>query len=403
MALSPATFVRQRFAVVTPGDDDDGEQGDGTKKQPGRRDPADRPIRAFGPDEETHEHEYNGRECSDQVPHGAAALFIHEGKDVVPVDGVAAHVAAERSRSIDAAGRSGTWVQNDLASTVADITGVIAHGASVDGPPGIVQSAESARPIPTGTLGIVLKALVVDDERPARDDLVWMLQRESEIAEIVEASCGAEALKLLGNTDDDSRFDVLFLDIRMPDLDGLDIARTVDRFESPPAIVFVTAFDTPASDAFELGVIDYLRKPVAADRLNRAIQRVRATRASSPVLADVDLQPARLAVATSGGRQLLLGPNDVTHFEASGDYVRVHADQDSYLVRDTMARLTDGWAKHGFIRIHRSFAVRLSSVSEVRSGPNGRSVLVGDEELPVSRRYARDLTSQLTGEGVDDL
>lgn len=248
-----------------------------------------------------------------------------------------------------------------------------------------------------------MKALVVDDEKPARDDLVWMLQRESEIEEIVEASCGAEALKLLGNTDDDSRFDVLFLDIRMPDLDGLDIARTVDRFQSPPAIVFVTAFDTPASDAFELGVVDYLRKPVAADRLTRAIQRVRATRSSAAAPVDIDLQPARLAVSTSGGRQLLLSPMDVTHFEASGDYVRVHAGDDSYLVRDTMARLTDGWAKHGFIRIHRSFAVRLSSVSEVRSGPNGRSVLVGGEELPVSRRYARDLTNRLTGEGIDDL
>ena len=249
----------------------------------------------------------------------------------------------------------------------------------------------------------VLKALVVDDEKPARDDLVWMLQREPEVDEIVEASSGAEALKLLGGTDEESRFDVLFLDIRMPDLDGLDIARTVDRFQSPPAIVFVTAFDTPASDAFELGVVDYLRKPVVADRLTRSIHRVCATITGPIASSEVTLQPARLAVSTTGGRQLILGPADVTHFEASGDYVRVHTDTDSYLVRDTMARLTDGWAKHGFIRVHRSFAVRLSSVSEVRSGPNGRSVLVGDEELPVSRRYARDLTSRLTGEGIDDL
>ncbi len=243
---------------------------------------------------------------------------------------------------------------------------------------------------------VVLRALVVDDEKPARHDLIWMLERESEVGDIAEACGGADALKLLTNTTSKDRFDVVFLDMSMPDLDGLDIARMIGRFEEPPAIVFVTAFDTPASDAFDLGVIDYLRKPVAADRLRRAVQRVSTLRQTTTGPPDSDLQPVRIAVATSGGNQRLLGPSDVTHFESCGDYVRVHTDDESYLIRDTMTRLTNGWTRYGYIRIHRSFAVRISAVSEVRSGPAGRSVCIGDAELPVSRRYARDLTQQLT-------
>ncbi len=242
----------------------------------------------------------------------------------------------------------------------------------------------------------MLRSLVVDDEKPARHDLIWMLEREPEVGDIAEASGGADALKLLSNTTSEDRFDVVFLDISMPDLDGLDIARMIDRFEEPPAIVFVTAFDTPASDAFDLGVVDYLRKPVAADRLRRAIGRVIAAR-SAPAEAPESLpQPARITVQIRGGRQLLLGPAEVSHFESCGDYVRVHTADDSYLVRDTMNRLTDSWAGQGFVRIHRSYSVRLSAVGEVRSGPNGRSVCIGSVELPVSRRYSRDLTALLT-------
>ena len=242
----------------------------------------------------------------------------------------------------------------------------------------------------------MLCTLVVDDEKPARDDLVWMLEREPEVGHISEACGGAEALKLLSNTTSDDRFDVVFLDISMPDLDGLDIARMIDRFEEPPAIVFVTAFDTPASDAFDLGVVDYLRKPVAADRLRRALSRVRASRSAPTESGDSLPHAARITVQIGGGRQLLLGPSDVSYFESCGDYVRVHTGDDSHLIRDTMHRLTESWNGQGFVRIHRSFSVRLSAIEEVRSGPNGRSVCVGSAELPVSRRYSRDLTARLT-------
>lgn len=242
----------------------------------------------------------------------------------------------------------------------------------------------------------MLRALVVDDEKPARDDLIWMLQREAAIGEIEEATGGTDALKLL--TNNEAAFDVVFLDMKMPDLNGLDIARTIGRFEQPPAIVFVTAFDTPASDAFDLGVIDYLRKPVAVNRLRRAISKVEAHSASEATEPpQFSTQPARIAVSAPGGRQLFLGPSDVSHFESNGDYVRVHVDGGSHLVRDTMTRLTAGWSEEGFVRIHRSFAVRLDAIDEVRSAATGRTVCVGSIELPVSRRYARELSARLAG------
>lgn len=243
----------------------------------------------------------------------------------------------------------------------------------------------------------MLRALVVDDEKPARDDLVWMLQREASISEIAQAEGGAEALKLLGQAESSASYDVVFLDMKMPDLSGLDIARMIDRFEDPPAIVFVTAFDTPASDAYELGVVDYLRKPVAADRLTRAVQRVANLRQQHTEAKDTEAKDtaARLTVSGASGRQVMLSPSDITHFQSSGDYVRVHTDSESFLVRDTMARLTDSWRDYGFVRVHRGYSVRVSAVREIRSSGSGKSLLVNDREIPVSRRYSRDLNHLL--------
>lgn len=243
----------------------------------------------------------------------------------------------------------------------------------------------------------MLRALVVDDEKPARQDLIWMLEREADIGEIAEASGGEAALKALTAAPSENRFEVVFLDMSMPGVDGLDLARIIARFEDPPAVVFVTAFDTPAAEAFDLGVVDYLRKPVASDRLERAIQRVKTMQRSTiGAPADSDIQSTRVAVPSSTG-QLLLGPNDVTYFESRGDYVRVHTKDDTHLVRGTMTSFVESWTRFGFVRIHRSFAVRTSAVREVRSGPEGRTVCVGTAELPVSRRYARELTAWLGG------
>src|ERR1700754_1381752 len=131
-----------------------------------------------------------------------------------------------------------------------------------------------------------LRVLAVDDEPPALDELAYLLRADPRVARLHTAADATEALRVLRDTD----VDVVFLDIRMPGLDGMELARVLRRFARPPAIVFVTAYDDGAVDAFDLGVADYVRKPVQADRLSESVRRVVSARV-------VPTHPAALARA----------------------------------------------------------------------------------------------------------
>src|ERR671910_2797906 len=126
-----------------------------------------------------------------------------------------------------------------------------------------------------------LRLLAVDDERPALEDLTRMLRASPLVAHVDGAASASEALVALG--DGGAAYDGLFLDVRMPGLDGLELARVLRRFERPPGIVFVSAFDDAAVDAFELEALDYLVKPVSRQRLDEAIERVRRAVGALPL------------------------------------------------------------------------------------------------------------------------
>src|ERR671921_1746121 len=115
-----------------------------------------------------------------------------------------------------------------------------------------------------------LRVLAVDDEPPALDELAYLLRADAQVGSVHTAGDATEALRVLRDTD----VDVVFLDIRMPGLDGMELARVLRRFARPPAIVFVTAYDDGAVDAFDLGATDYVRKPVRAERLAESLRRV---------------------------------------------------------------------------------------------------------------------------------
>ncbi|MDO9496604.1 MAG: response regulator, partial [Nocardioides sp.] len=115
-----------------------------------------------------------------------------------------------------------------------------------------------------------LKVLVIDDERPALDELAYLLSRDERVGDVLTCDSAAEGLRTLHEID----VDVVFLDIQMPGLTGLDLAQVLSRFRSPPPIVFVTAHEAHAVDAFELRAVDYVLKPVRADRLAEAVRRV---------------------------------------------------------------------------------------------------------------------------------
>src|SRR6185503_4620908 len=119
-----------------------------------------------------------------------------------------------------------------------------------------------------------LRVLAVDDEVPALDELAYLLRADPRVGRLHTAGDATEALRVLRDAD----VDVVFLDIRMPGLDGMELARVLGRFAKPPAVVFVTAYDDRAAEAFDLGVADYVRKPVQADRIAESLRRVLATR-----------------------------------------------------------------------------------------------------------------------------
>jgi DNA-binding LytR/AlgR family response regulator len=235
-----------------------------------------------------------------------------------------------------------------------------------------------------------LVVLAVDDEPPALDELAYLLNADGRVAHVHRAGDATEALRVLRDTE----VDAVFLDIRMPGLDGMELARILRRFARPPAIVFVTAYDDGAVDAFDLGVTDYVRKPVRAERLGESLRRVAGARLSpTPAPAGQVDEPA-IPVELAGTTRML-PRSSVRWVEAQGDYARLHTADASHLVRVSLATLADRWADAGFVRIHRSYLVQIRLIAELRLTGSGYVVAVDGVELPVSRRHTRELKDKL--------
>jgi DNA-binding LytR/AlgR family response regulator len=237
---------------------------------------------------------------------------------------------------------------------------------------------------------VTLKLLAVDDELPALADLVRMLEASPSVENVESAASAEEALVALGDGDD---IDAVFLDVRMPGLDGLELARVLRRFERPPAVVFVSAFDDAAVSAFELAALDYLVKPVSRRRLDEAIERV-ARQAGRP---EPDDEETVAVDALRGGGTRLLARSSILYLQAHGDYVRVASDDGRFLLRARLSDLEERWAARGFVRVHRGFVVNLRRAVEVRPRLNGTAVLVMADgaEVPIARRQVGELRRKL--------
>lgn len=229
-----------------------------------------------------------------------------------------------------------------------------------------------------------LRTLVVDDEQPVLDELVWLLGRDDRIDTIDTARSGTEALKRLDAGD----IDLLFLDIAMPGLTGIDIARLLDKFKSPPQIIFVTAHDAHAVEAFDLNAVDYLLKPIREERLRESVRRAVADESGGR-------EPDDTIAVELAGVTRFISRSQITHGEAQGDYVRLHTlEGASHLIRTPLSSLAEDWAAAGFLRIHRSILINRAHIVEVRqsagrativvAGPHGSTV-----ELPVARRHTK--------------
>ncbi|WP_285779427.1 LytTR family DNA-binding domain-containing protein [Microtetraspora sp. NBRC 13810] len=240
-----------------------------------------------------------------------------------------------------------------------------------------------------------LRVLAVDDELPALEDLAYMLRADPRIGEVALARDGAAALRLLDRAIADGRpMDAAFLDIRMRGLDGVVLGRLLSQFANPPKIVFVTAYEDHAVDAFEIKAEDYLLKPVRPERLAEAIRRVCvATELTEPEAVparEPDTIPVEL-----GGVTRFVASTEVRYVEAQGDYARLHTASGSHLVRISLATLEERWASSGFVRVHRSHLVAVKHIDELHIDSGRCVVRIGGTEIPVSRRHTRELRDLL--------
>jgi DNA-binding LytR/AlgR family response regulator len=232
---------------------------------------------------------------------------------------------------------------------------------------------------------MTIRALLVDDEEPARSELRYLLA-EHDVDVVGEAASAAEALGFSGDCD------VVFLDVEMPGATGLETAPLVRERRNPPAVVFVTAHERYAVDAFSVEAFDYLLKPVDPDRLARVVERLRerTMEHAAPV--------ERVAVVAAGGTELL-DPAEIHFVQADGDYSRVHTYDRSYLCTAPLGELAERLAAARFARIHRSYLVNLAKVAGVRRAAGDRfRVQLADAqktELDVARRQSREIRERL--------
>lgn len=242
-----------------------------------------------------------------------------------------------------------------------------------------------------------MKVLIVDDEALARERLGRMLQEVPEARLVGEAATGREALELADRTQPD----VVLLDIRMPEMDGLEAARHLAGMPAPPAVIFTTAYGDHALEAFEACAVDYLLKPIRSERLQAALAN--ATRLNRAQVTRIDAAEAsgprsHLCIPVRGNLQLI-PVADIRYFQADNKYVTVRTSEGEFLIEEALKSLEEEFAAD-FIRIHRNALVAGSYLSGLEKDGEGRvcAVLRGvDARLEISRRQLPEVRRVLKG------
>jgi two-component system LytT family response regulator len=244
-----------------------------------------------------------------------------------------------------------------------------------------------------------MRALIVDDEAPARDKLRRWLAEHADIEIAGEASDGLAAAAALESL----KPDVAFLDIQMPGLSGLEIATQLEPADAP-LIVFVTAFDEHAIKAFDLNAVDYLLKPYDKDRLRKTLERLRQRAGASRDAARSAVRTAREHLGSSerllvprGESLELIEAHEIHWLEADDNYVHVHAAGGKYLLRRTLGDLLVQLGEQRFARIHKSAAVNIAEIASLSPLFKGdhEVLLKGGQTLRLSRRYKDELFARI--------
>lgn len=259
-----------------------------------------------------------------------------------------------------------------------------------------------------------IRTVIVEDEPVAMDRVRRLLSDEPDLEVVGEATTGGEALRLLKGEDPG----LVFLDIRLPDMDAFDVIQTVGP-ERMPHVIFVTAYEEHAIRAFEVHAVDYVLKPFDADRLRTAVQNVRRRRdlessaergrRLGSLLGLMEEEglglrqeggPARRLMVKSQGKIRFVDVDEIDWIEAAGNYVRLHlTDGDTPLIRETMTRLEERLDPDRFVRIHRSSFVNLDRVEEIRHWSSGEYIVELEDgtELKLTRTYRDRIMDRVLG------
>lgn len=256
---------------------------------------------------------------------------------------------------------------------------------------------------------MIIDTVIVEDEDLARKELKYLLEKDKRFDVISEADGGRKALKILENTD----IDLLFLDIKLPGISGIEVAQKLQNKNNPPLIVFTTAYDEYAVEAFRLAAVDYLLKPVSEQRLKQTLDRAWKEINSQSFnkekfmkeninsllnhLQKKSQKPEKIAVS-DGNRYLLLNFNDIFYFSTKDKKVWAHTDNDSYITQFQLKEL-EKILPENFYRIHKSYIVNLTLIKAVIPWFKGKyQVVLSDfceHKIPVSRSRVQTLNKLL--------
>ena len=233
-----------------------------------------------------------------------------------------------------------------------------------------------------------MRIVIADDEKLARARLRELISKIGDHTVVGEAVNGSDAVE----KSQELKPTVLLLDIRMPVMDGLEAAMHVMSMENPPAVIFTTAYDQHALEAFEVNAVDYLLKPIRKDRLAAALQKARRTsmRQLRQLNQSQDEPAARTHISVHMRGQISLVPaQDIIYFMADSKYVTVRTSTEQHLIEDSLISLEEEFGDH-FLRIHRNALVAVNYIRGIEKQPSGRWCVLlksTDDKLDVSRRH----------------
>ncbi|MBI1222699.1 MAG: response regulator [Bacteroidetes bacterium] len=236
-----------------------------------------------------------------------------------------------------------------------------------------------------------LNCIIVDDEPLAQDVIESYLESEQDIQLLRKCQNALEAREALKSL----QVDLLFLDIQMPEISGIDFLRSL---ESPPMVIFTTAHPNYAVEGFNLDAVDYLMKPISKERFTKAVKKARELYQlkNQPVTTGLPAEDDDHFFVKADQKLVKLRYDDVHYVEALADYVKIHTDEKRIITLQTMKKMEERLPSDRFIRVHRSFIVRIGKIKAI----SGNKIELGDQQIPIGKNYKSSLYEYLYANNI---